>query len=242
MLNSVGLAGPGLGAWLERDLPSLSAIGATVVVSIWGRRVEDFDRAAGMLAAVAPVERRSIVAVELNVSCPNVEDRSRMFAHSPVATAEVVHAAACGLPRWVKLSPNVSDLREIAVAAVNAGAEGLTLVNTLLGLAVDVERRRPVLGGIGGGLSGPALHPVAVRAVWECREALPEVPIVGVGGVFTARDAIELMQVGADAVQVGTASFRDPRAAWRILGGVERWCAAHQVASVRELVGSAHGR
>ncbi len=241
MLNSVGLQGPGLAAWLEHDLPLLADVGATVVVSLWGHRVEDFARSAGVLAALPSPERQAIVAVELNVSCPNVEDRSRMFAHSRQATADVVTASACGLPRWVKLSPNVSDLREIAAGALDAGAEGLTLVNTLLGLALDVERRRPVLGGIGGGLSGPAVHPVAVRAVWECREAFPTTPIVGVGGVLTARDAVELLLAGADAIQVGTASFRDPRAPWKILAGLERWCAGHGVASVRELVGSAHG-
>jgi dihydroorotate dehydrogenase (NAD+) catalytic subunit len=242
MLNSVGLQGPGLAAWLEQDLPALSAAGATVVLSLWGRSVADFARAADRLGALAPGDRRAVVALELNVSCPNVEDRSRMFAHSPTATAEVVHAAAGDLPRWVKLSPNVSDVREVAAAALEAGAEALTLVNTLLGLAIDVERGRPVLGGVGGGLSGPALHPVAVRAVWECREAFPAVPIVGVGGVSRGRDAIELLVAGADAVQVGTASFRDPRAPWKILAGVERWCRAHGVASVRQLVGSAHGR
>ena len=240
MLNSVGLQGPGMAAWIEHDLPKLSAVGATVVASIWGRTVEGFEKAAAMLAGLSTGERRALVAVEVNVSCPNVEDRSRMFAHSPTATAEAVDASRCGLPRWAKLSPNVGDVREIAAAAIGSGAAGLTLVNTLLGMAIDVNRRRPVLGAVGGGLSGPALHPVAVRAVWECREAFPEAAIVGVGGVLTARDAVELLLAGASAVQVGTASFRDPRAPWKILGGIERWCARSGVATVRELVGAGH--
>ena len=241
MLNSVGLQGPGMAAWVEHDLPALAASGARVVVSIWGRTVEEFARASSMLEQVPPADRRCVVAVEVNVSCPNIEDRSRMFAHSAGATAEAVGAVACGLPRWAKLSPNVSDVREIAGAALDAGAEGLTLVNTLLGFAIDVERRRPALGAGGGGLSGQALHPVAVRAVWECREAFPEAGIVGVGGVLTGRDALELLLAGADAVQVGTASFRDPRAPWKIRDWLDRWC-RHEGVAVVDLVGAAHGR
>jgi dihydroorotate dehydrogenase (NAD+) catalytic subunit len=220
MLNSVGLQGPGLATWLADDLPALTEGGARVVVSIWGQSVDDYAQAAAMLAQVGP----GIVAVEVNVSCPNVEDRSRMFAHSERATAQVVAATDCGLPRWVKLSPNVPDIAAIAGAALGAGAEGLTLTNTLLGLALDVETGRPVLGGGGGGLSGEALHPVAVRAVWECRKAFPDAAIIGVGGVASGRDAVEFLRAGADAVQVGTATFRDPRAPWKVLREVARWC------------------
>ena len=237
MLNAVGLQGPGVEAWLAEDLPGLVAAGAVVVASVWGRSVEDFSKAAGLLAGAA-----GIAAVEVNVSCPNVEDRSRMFAHSPTATAEAVDAAgAAGLPRWAKLSPNVADLCEIAGAALSAGAEALTLVNTLLGFAVDVEHRRPALGAGGGGLSGPAVHPVAVRAVWECRAAFPQAGLVGVGGVGDGPGAVELLLAGADAVQVGTATFADPRAPWKVLAGVTRWCRRHQVPAVRPLVGAAHG-
>jgi dihydroorotate dehydrogenase (NAD+) catalytic subunit len=238
MLNSVGLQGPGVPAWVSGELPPLVASGARVVASVWGRRVEEFAAAAAGLAG-AP----GVVAVEVNVSCPNVEDRSRMFAHSPSATAEAVEAAgAAGLPRWAKLSPNVADLCEVAAAALGAGAEALTLVNTLLGMSVDVERRRPALGAVGGGLSGAALHPVAVRAVWECREAFPDAGIVGVGGVASGTDAVELLLAGADAVQVGTATFRDPRAPWKVLAGVERWCRHHRVPRVTDLVGAARVR
>jgi dihydroorotate dehydrogenase (NAD+) catalytic subunit len=164
-----------------------------------------------------------------------------MFAHSPTATAEAVAAVACGLPRWAKLSPNVPDVAVIADAALSAGAEAVTLVNTLLGLAIDVDHRRPVLGAGGGGLSGPAVHPVAVRAVWECRAAFPAAGIVGVGGVMTGRDAVEMLLAGADAVQVGTATFRDPRAPWRVLNELERWCRRRSVESLAELSGAAHG-
>ncbi len=233
MLNSVGLQGPGLPAWLADDLPALRASGARVVVSIWGRTVSDYARAAEIVAAAAAASATDvdagacIVALEVNVSCPNVEDRSRMFAHSADATSRVMAATACGLPRWAKLSPNVPDVVEIASGALEGGADGLTLVNTLLGLALDTESARPVLGAGGGGLSGSAVHPVAVRAVWECRAAFPAVPIVGVGGVMTGRDAVELLQAGADAVQVGTATFRDPRAPWKVLRQLARWCDAH---------------
>ena len=238
MLNSIGLQGPGVERWLAEDLPGLVTAGARIVVSIWGRRVEDYAAAATLLAGV-----EGILAVEVNVSCPNVEDRSRMFAHSPSATAEAVDAAgAAGRPRWAKLSPNVADLCEIAGAALGAGAEAVTLVNTLLGLALDVEQRRPVLGAGGGGLSGPAVHPVAVRAVWECRAAFPEAGIVGVGGIMKPVDAVELLLAGADAIQVGTATFLDPKAPWKILEGLTRWCRHHRVDDVRELIGGAHVR
>lgn len=239
MLNSVGLQGPGVDAWLADDLPRLSKAGATVVVSIWGERVDDFARAAARLAGVA-----GLSAVEVNVSCPNLDDGRHMFAHSAQATAEVVAAVgtACpGLPRWAKLSPTVPDIAEIALAATGAGAEAVTLVNTMPAMVIDVDRRRPVLGGGGGGLSGPAIHPVAVRAVYDVRSAIPEAGIVGVGGVSGGRDAVELLMAGADAVQVGTAIFGDPRAPMRVLRDLEDWCVAHGVVCVRELRGAGHG-
>jgi dihydroorotate dehydrogenase (NAD+) catalytic subunit len=238
MLNSVGLQNPGVEAWIEHDLPALEGRGARVVASIWGFSVEAYAKAAAMLAAVA----HRLTAVEVNLSCPNIEARRDMFAHSPAATADVMEAtAACTAPRWAKLSPNVTDLTEIAAAAMGAGAEGLTLINTVMGLAIDVERRRRLLGAGGGGLSGPAIRPVAVRAVYECRKALPEAPIVGVGGVGTGEDAVELLMAGADAVQVGTATFFEPRAPLRVVEELERWCRRHRVQHVRDLRGAAHG-
>ena len=237
MLNSVGLQGPGVEYWLERELPAVLRTGATVVASIWGSTVEDYGRAAAMLADAPP----QVVAVEVNVSCPNHHDRNRMFAHSTASTAEVLRASAvCGRPMWAKLSPNVADLASIARAAVDAGADAVTLVNTVLGMIIDVETRRPLLGGRGGGLSGPAIHPVAVRAVHDVRAAHPDIPIIGVGGVASGVDAIELLMAGASAVQVGTATFADPRAVARVGDEIERWCRTHGVAAVRELIGVVH--
>ena len=239
MLNSVGLQGPGVARWLDEELPALAAAGATVVASIWGRTVEDYAAAADLLAG-APA---CVVAVEVNVSCPNLHDRNRMFAHSPEGTTEAVAATAgCGRPRWAKLSPNVGDLVPIAAAAADAGAEAVTLVNTVMGLAIDPETRRPRLGGGGGGLSGPAVHPVAVRAVHDVHAALPELPIVGVGGVARGVDAVELLLAGASAVQVGTASFADPRATARVADEVAGWCRAHGVRRTVDLIGAVHDR
>jgi dihydroorotate dehydrogenase (NAD+) catalytic subunit len=243
MLNSVGLQGPGMEAWLEDDLPALAATGARVVASIWGRTVEDYAKAATALAGGGPPS--AVVAVEVNLSCPNLEGGRHLFAQSPSATADAIDAAgAAGLPLWAKLTPNVTDIVEIAGAAVGAGAEALTLVNTLLGMAIDVEARAYVLGVVagGGGLSGPAIRPVAVRAVHDVHAALPGIPIVGVGGVARGVDAVELLLAGASAVQVGTATFADPRAPWRVLRELKRWCRRHRVRRVSDLVGTVHDR
>ena len=238
MINSVGLQGPGVEAWLEDELPALAAHTPRVVASIWGFTVEDYEKAAAMLAG-APAE---VVAVEVNLSCPNVEDRRHMFAHSPSAAAEAVAAASvCGRPRWAKLSPNVTDLTSIAGAVLEAGAEAVTLVNTVMAMVLDVDARRPLLGSgaRGGGLSGPAIHPIAVRAVFDTRAAFPDAAIVGVGGVAGGADAVELLMAGANAVQVGTATFADPRAPLRVQHEVAQWCRRHGVGSVDELIGAA---
>ena len=238
MLNSVGLQGPGVERWLEEDVPSLASIGARVVASIWGTTVEGYAKAAAMLAD-APA---CVVAVEVNLSCPNVEARRHMFAHSASATREAMDAtAACRRPRWAKLSPNVTDVTEIAAAALEGGADALTLINTVMGMAIDPETRRPRLAAGGGGLSGPAIHPVAVRAVHDTRAAFPAAPIVGVGGVRTGADAVELLLAGANAIQVGTATFADPRAPARVLDELGTWCRRHSVTRIDELIGAAHG-
>jgi dihydroorotate dehydrogenase (NAD+) catalytic subunit len=238
LLNSVGLENPGVEAWLEHELPALLATGARVVASIWGFTIDAYEKAATMLAEAPP----GVIAVEVNVSCPNIEDRRHMFAHSPAGTAEAIAAtAAAGRPRWAKLSPNVTDLAEIAAAAAGAGAEAVTLINTLLGMAIDPETRRPRLGAGGGGLSGAAIHPIAVRAVHDVHHTLPALPIVGVGGIRRGADAVELFLAGASAVQVGTATFADPRAPAKVLREVRAWCERHGVRSVQEIVGGAHG-
>jgi dihydroorotate dehydrogenase (NAD+) catalytic subunit len=213
MINAVGLQGPGIEHWLDHELPALLQTGATVVCSIWGRSVDDYRMAADLLAS-APA---SVVAVEVNLSCPNLEGRGSIFAHDAALSREVITATeGCGRPRWAKLSPNTDRIVDVAEAVAGAGAEAVTLVNTVLGLVVDPITWRPALGNGGGGLSGRAIHPVAVRAVHDVRQALPDIPIVGVGGVASGWDAAELMIVGAQAVQVGTASFADPRACARV--------------------------
>jgi dihydroorotate dehydrogenase (NAD+) catalytic subunit len=235
MLNGVGLQGPGVEAWAATDLPALARSRARIVVSIWGRRIEEYAEAAEAVAAVLEREAGDIVACEVNVSCPNLEDRSRMFAHSAEATAAAITAAkACGLPLWAKLSPNTSDLVEIAGAALEAGAEALTLVNTLLGLAVDETTRRIVLGAGGGGLSGPAL-----QAVFDCHSVYPDAPIVGVGGISDGAGALRMLLAGASAVQVGTATLADPRAPARVLAELRQILDSEGVASLAEIVGAA---
>ncbi|MGI9053869.1 MAG: dihydroorotate dehydrogenase [Ilumatobacteraceae bacterium] len=219
MLNAVGLQGPGLPYWLEHVLPDLLHAGATVVASIWGRTVEEFGRAAELVAAAPP----EVIAVEVNLSCPNLHGGQAVFAHDPERSAVVIEAArACGRPLWAKLSPNTDRVVEVAAAVSAAGAEAVTCINTLRGLAYDPATGRPALGAGGGGLSGPAIHPVAVRIVHDVHVALPDVPIVGVGGVASGWDAMELLLAGATAVQVGTASFADPRAPAKVLAALRR--------------------
>lgn len=214
MLNSVGLQGPGVPHWLEHVLPDLLQTGATVVASIWGRTVEEY-RAAAELLATAPAQ---VVAVEVNLSCPNLHGPA-IFAHDAGLSAEVIAAVvgATRRPVWAKLSPNTDRIVDVAAAVQIAGAEAVTSINTLSGLALDERTGQPALGAGGGGLSGPAIHPVAVRVVRDVSAALPDLPVIGVGGIATAWDAEELLLAGAVAVQVGTATLHDPRAPIKIL-------------------------
>jgi dihydroorotate dehydrogenase (NAD+) catalytic subunit len=240
MINSVGLQGPGVEAWLAHDLPALTATGGRVVASVWGRTVDEYRRAADLLAAAPD----NVIALEVNLSCPNTEAGRDLFAHSADDTRAAVEATAgCGRPRWAKLSPNVAHLDEIAAAAHGAGAEAVTLVNTVLGMAIDPETRRFRLGSgsRGGGLSGPAIHPIAVRAVFDVHRALPEVPVVGVGGVASGADAAELLLAGATAVQVGTATFADPRAPHRVLDELQGWASRQGVSCIDEVIGEVDG-
>ena len=237
MINAVGLQGPGVEAWVAEELPPLVDTGATVVASIWGRSVEDYRRAAEQLAEVP----EQVVAVEVNLSCPNLEGRRGIFAHDPDLSAEVIAATAgCGRPRWAKLSPNTDRVVEVAAAVHAAGAEAVTLVNTVLGMVLDPDTGRPALAAGGGGLSGPGIHPVAVRTVFDVHAAHPDLPIVGVGGVRTGWDAAELLLAGASAVQVGTVTFAEPAAARRITAELVDWAAGHGFARVADLTGRAH--
>ncbi len=242
MLNSVGLPGPGVDAWIERDLPALEALGARVIASIWGRSLEEYAAAARPLKAAA----HRLVAVEVNLSCPNVEARDSVFAHSPDATRDamraVVDVLGDAVPTFAKLSPNVTDIVAIATAALDAGATGLTLVNTVMGLLIDAPARGPRLGAGGGGLSGAPIKPIALRAVADVARAHPGVPIIGTGGVTSGEDAIEMLLAGATAVGVGTATFADPRATLRIVGELRQWCARNDVRAVRTLTGGLRWR
>jgi dihydroorotate dehydrogenase (NAD+) catalytic subunit len=238
MLNAVGLQGSGVEAWIREELRALSAAHARVVVSIWGRSVDDYRRAAEMLAGVAD----EVVALEVNLSCPNLEGRRGIFAHDAQLSAEVIAAVVqvTGLPVWAKLSANTDQVVDVASAVQTAGAAAVTLVNTLLGMTFDQHTMRPVLAVGGGGYSGRPIHPVAVRTIFDVHAALPDLPIVGVGGVASAWDAVELLLAGASAIQVGTATFVDPRASLHVLRGLERWCAQRDVTRVTELVGAGH--
>ena len=238
MINAVGLQGPGVEAWLRDDLPPLLDTGATVVASIWGRSVDDYRAAADMLAA-APT---GVVAVEVNLSCPNLEGRRGIFAHDAELSATVVAATeGCGRPRWAKLSPNTDRVVDVADAVRGAGAEAVTLVNTLLGMVLDPDTLRPVLGAGGGGYSGRGIHPVAVRTVFDVHAGLPDLPIIGTGGVATGWDAVELIAAGATAVQVGTATFADPVAPLKVQRELLAWC-ARRGTTLDELRGVAHTR
>lgn len=239
MINSVGLQGPGIAAWLAADLPALEAVGMDrVVVSIWGQSLDGYRQAAARLAD-APA---SVVAIEVNLSCPNTEAGRGLFAHDPDRAAEVIAAcvAAFDRPVWAKLSPNTDRLVPVAGAVWDAGAEAVTLVNTLFGLVLDTATRSPVLSGGGGGVSGPAIAPVALRAVYDVHAAHPELPIVGVGGIANGEDAIAMLLAGAHAVQVGTAIFDDPRVLTRVVHEMEQWCVEHGVTDLGDLVGDAH--
>ena len=241
LLNSVGLQGPGIDAFLQRDLPWLLSHGARVVVSIAGQTVREYGTLAARLSDAAGVS-----AVEINLSCPNAEDAGRLFALDPATAGSVVAAVRGSLrydiPVFAKLSPDVTDIVAVAGACVAAGADGLSLVNVLLGMVIDPARLRPALAGAYGGLSGPAVRPVAVRCVWQVAEAFPDVPIIGTGGVRTGRDALELLLAGASLVGVGTAIVHDPSACSRIARELEEELAAIGADQVADVIGRAHAR
>lgn len=237
MINAVGLQGPGVAKWCAEDLPECEKHGVTIVASIWGRTVEEYRQAAEMLVPHA----QRITALEVNLSCPNLEGRGGIIAHDAEMSANVIAACAvAGVPLWAKLSPNTDRLIAIAESVVEAGAESLTLTNTLLGMLLNTETAQPVLGNGGGGVSGRAMFPVALRAVFDVRKALPHVPIVGVGGIASGNDAIAMMQAGAHAVQVGTASFARPDAAMKILNEMHAWARKQGVSRWSEITNAAH--
>jgi dihydroorotate dehydrogenase (NAD+) catalytic subunit len=239
MLNSIGLQGPGIDEFLDKDLPWLAERGARAGVSIAGGSVEEYAKVAAKLRGA-----KGVGFIEVNISCPNVEDRGQVFACDPRAAAAVVaavrRATSTGVPVFAKLSPDVTDIVDVATSVVAAGADGLTMINTTLGIAIDPGTLRPVLGGVTGGLSGPAIRPIAVRCVWQVHRALPDVPIIGVGGIRTGWDALEMLAVGASAVQVGTVIFHDPSAPVRVLRELRIALAERGFARVSDVIGLAH--
>ncbi len=235
MINAIGLQNIGVEAFCRDALPELRRRAALVAVNVFGERMEEY------LEVIRRCEREDgIAAYELNVSCPNVTAGGMEFGHDPAQLEKLTRMCreATSRPLWVKLSPNAPDLVATARAAVAGGADVLTLINTLRAMAIDAEARRPVLATRCGGLSGPAIKPIALRMVDEVHRAMPEVPLVGIGGVECGRDVAEFMLAGASAVQVGTAIFRDPSAPLRILGELEAFCESHGVADVGELIGA----
>ena len=239
MLNSIGLQGPGIDTFLIEDIPWLASQGARIVVSIAGETAEEYAVLARKLRAVS-----GISAIEVNISCPNVENRGLVFACEPTSASEVVKNVrgiiGGDLPILAKLTPDVTNIASIASAVINAGADGIAMINTVLGMVINTETMRPHLGGKTGGLSGPAIRPIAVRAIYQVREALPNVSILGMGGVASGKDAFEMILAGASGVSVGTASFGDPSAAYRIQNELREVLINKGFSSVKEAVGFAH--
>lgn len=241
MLNSIGLQGPGIDQFLDDDIPWLMANNARVIVSISGETVEEYASLARRLRTV-----QGLNGIEVNISCPNVENRGLVFSCDPVASRAVVEAVRRNiggeLPIIVKLSPDVTDIVSIAREVVNAGADGLALINTLLGMAIDIDAMRPKLAGKTGGLSGPAIRPVAVRAVYQVHAALPNTPILGMGGITSGRDALEFVLAGASAVSIGTANFGNPTAPIKVKEELEMLLKERGFTSVVDAIGRAHER
>jgi len=234
MLNAIGLQGIGVRRFVDEKLPELRARNATVVVNVCGTTLEEYVEVSRILS-----DADGVAAIELNISCPNIKEGGIQFGCSLDGTFDVVRAVrnATKLPLIPKLTPNVTDVASFARAAEDAGADAVSLVNTFLAMVIDVETRRPRLSNIVGGLSGPAIRPIAVRMVHECRQAVT-IPIVGMGGISDARDALEFIIAGATAVQVGTANFVDPLIWPRLLDGIQDYMQRHQVARISDLVGT----
>jgi dihydroorotate dehydrogenase (NAD+) catalytic subunit len=239
MLNGIGLQGPGIDDFIQNDLSWLSQKGAKTIVSIAGNNVAEFGKVADKLRDIP-----GVIAIEVNISCPNVENRGQVFACDPYAAADVMNNVrrnvSASIPLFAKLSPDVTDITEIAKSVVKAGADGLSVINTLLGMVIDTDTLRPLLSGKTGGLSGPAIRPVAVRCVYQIRKALPNVPIIGMGGIRNGRDAIEFFAAGANAISVGTTVFNDPEACVRIHDETAEILQEKGIRSLSEIISAAH--
>ena len=234
MLNAIGLQGIGVRRFVEDKLPELRARGATVIVNVCGTTLDEYVEVSRILS-----DAEGVHAIELNISCPNIKEGGIQFGCSLEGTFGVVNAVrkVTTLPLIPKLTPNVTDVPSFARAAEDAGADAVSLVNTFLAMVIDVETRRPKLSNIVGGLSGPAIRPIAVRMVYECRQSV-KIPVIGMGGIASARDALEFMIAGATAVQVGTANFADPLIWPTLLDGIRDYMKRHQIARIADLVGT----
>lgn len=234
MLNSIGLQNPGLDDFIADKWPFLRELDTPIVVNIAGHSIEEFGEMAARLEEVD-----GIAALEINISCPNVKAGGENFASNPAASAAVIKGvrSATRRPVIAKLSPNVTDIAEIARAVEAAGADAVSLINTLVGMAIDIDKRRPLLGNITGGLSGPAIKPVALAMVWKVSQAV-QVPVMGLGGISSARDALEFIVAGASAVQVGTASFVNPNAGVEIVADIRKYCVERGIEHIGDLVGT----
>ncbi len=232
MLNAIGLQNPGIDVFVERDVPYLKKAGATIIVNVCGKSEKDYVEVVERLAD-EPVD-----LLEINVSCPNVKEGGIAFGQDPKALYEITKAvkAKAKQPIIMKLSPNVTDITEMAKAAVDAGSDALSLINTLTGMKIDIERRDFVLANKTGGMSGPAIKPVAVRMVYQVANAV-DVPIIGMGGIATAEDALEFIMAGATAVSVGTANFIDPATTLEVIDGIKAYMERHQIDDINELIG-----
>ena len=234
MLNAIGLQNVGIDAFIEKKLPFIRSVDTPCIVNFFGETPEEYAEMAARLDALP-----EIAALEMNISCPNVRQGGIIFGTDPDCAAGIVRAcrAVTKKPLIVKLSPNVTDIVAMAKACVDAGADALSLINTLIGMAIDLDKRRPVLANVTGGLSGPAVKPVALRMVWLVAKSV-KVPIIGIGGIMTATDALEFLLAGASAIQVGTASFINPGAAQTIAEDMEAWMRAHGETDIRNLIGA----
>ena len=238
MLNSIGLQGPGIDSFIANDLKWLKQAGARTVVSIAGHNTDEFVTLAKRLY------HHPVDVIEVNISCPNVESRGQVFACDPVASARVIsavrRAANPRTPIFAKLTPDVTDIGQVARSVADAGADGISLINTLLGMVIDLDTLGPALAGRTGGLSGPAIRPVAVRCVWQVHQAVPHLPLLGMGGIRTGQDALQFILAGASAVSVGTAVFNDPTAPIRIIAELRAELAARGFRSLTDAIGFAH--
>lgn len=237
MLNAIGLQNVGIDAFIQKKVPFLRSVNTPAIANFFGYTPDEYAELAGRLDAIPEV-----AALEVNISCPNVKQGGIVFGTDPNCAASVVAACRAATKKTliVKLSPNVTDIVEMAQACEGAGADALSVINTLTGMAIDLERRRPVLANATGGLSGPAIKPIALRMVWQVAKAV-KLPVIGIGGIMSSTDALEFMLAGATAVQVGTASFVNPAAAQEIAEGMEQWLAERGIADIRSLIGALEG-